>query len=63
MVLHERVELKNIIENGNKFIPDMIKFCIDKREERFALMRKCISILTAEMVIAELSDILYEWVK
>ena len=112
MVLHERVELKNIIENGNKFFPDMIKFCIDKKrrtvcidEEMHIDMEHMLyddgsdyedifggnimvdedkpyivwtahpnidrnkrlgghgRLLTDEMVIAELSDILYEWVK
>lgn len=31
MVLHDIVDIKNMIENGNQHFPDMIKFCIDKK--------------------------------
>ena len=30
MVLKEKTALKELIENGNKFYNDRIKFCIDK---------------------------------
>lgn len=29
MVLHQVVNLQDLIDNGNKYFPDMIKFCID----------------------------------
>ena len=31
MVLQDIVELKALIESGNNFFPDMIKFCIDRK--------------------------------
>lgn len=31
MVLHRTIELNDIIKTGNKFFPDMIKFCIDRK--------------------------------
>ena len=29
MVLHDEIELAKLIESGNNYFPDMIKFCID----------------------------------
>ena len=31
MVLHEAIDIQSLIDNGNQYFPDMIKFCIDKK--------------------------------
>jgi len=33
MILKEKIELSELIENGNHYFPDMIKFCIDKKRK------------------------------
>ena len=37
MILSETVELDELIRNGNKFFPDMIKFCIDKKRRKICI--------------------------
>ena len=34
MILTDKVELEKLIETGNRFFPDMIKFCIDIRRKK-----------------------------
>lgn len=31
MILERRMSLEDIIENGNQYFPDMVKFCIDRK--------------------------------
>ena len=37
MVLSEKTDIKNIIENGNHCFPDMIKFCLDRKRRRVCI--------------------------
>ena len=34
MVLKEQTSLKDIIDNGNRFYQDRVKFCVDRNRER-----------------------------
>ena len=33
MILKEKTELQDLIDKGNHYFPDMIKFCIDKKRK------------------------------
>ena len=37
MILTDKVELEKLIETGNRFFPDMIKFCIDIRRKKVCI--------------------------
>ncbi len=37
MILTDKIELEKLIETGNRFFPDMIKFCIDIRRSRVCI--------------------------
>ncbi len=37
MVLKERTSLKSIIEKGNKYYQDRVKFCVDRRRRTVAI--------------------------
>ena len=37
MVLKEQTSLKDIIENGNRFYQDRVKFCVDRKKKTVAI--------------------------
>ena len=60
MVLSGKIDLKDLIQNGNCFFPDMIKFCVDI--ERNRMLGGYGRLITDEKTLSVLSDILYDWV-
>lgn len=37
MILSDKVDLENLIDSGNRFFPDMIKFCIDIKRKKVCI--------------------------
>lgn len=37
MLLREKTSLDDIFENGNKFYPDRVKFCVDKKRKTVSI--------------------------